>query len=104
MSDVIAAELAGDVHGTPVVLLAGDIDLAVVPRVRTCLEEARRRSPERIRIDVSGVSFVDSSGLGTLAQASLGDTVVELAGTSAMFRRLLDTVGLTELFVLIDPR
>jgi anti-anti-sigma factor len=104
MSDVIAAEMAADVAGAPCVVLAGDIDLAVVPRVRRCLEEARRRSPGRIRIDVSRVAFVDSSGLGTLAQASLGEAVVELSGTSAMFRRLLDTVGLTELFVLVDPR
>ena len=104
MSDVMAAELADDAAGTPCVVLAGDIDLAVVPKVRGCLQEAVRRSPERIRVDVSRVSFVDSSGLGVLAQAALGSAVVELAGTSAMFRRLLDTVGLTELFVLVDPR
>ena len=55
-------------------------------------------------IDVSGVSFIDSSGLRTLvlAQQHLGERKLIVRGPDATFKRLLGITGLDEVFEITD--
>lgn len=58
-------------------------------------------------LDVSGVSFVDSSGLGGLVQVSnyaeSRGVALYLSGASPRIRALLDLSGLASLLPVLDP-
>jgi len=57
-----------DVDGTTVVLLSGDVDLQHSPRLRkTLMELMFDRRP--VVIDMSAVSYIDSSGIASLVEA-----------------------------------
>ena len=45
------------------VTISGEIDVSSAPAVRTALVE---RTGERVTVDLSGIEFVDSSGLRVL--------------------------------------
>jgi anti-anti-sigma factor len=54
---------------------------------------------------VSGVTFIDSSGLRTLvlAQQHLGDErKLKVRGPDATFKRLLSITGLDEVFEIVE--
>lgn len=52
-----------------VIALAGELDLPVAPLVREALARALREPGERLIIDLSGLTFIDSSGLYALLRA-----------------------------------
>jgi len=56
-------------HRPNVLLLEGDIDLHVSPAVRESLNAVIRKKPERIVIDLSRTTFIDSAGVAVLILA-----------------------------------
>jgi anti-sigma B factor antagonist len=52
-----------------VVALTGELDLSTAPQVERELEAAEERKPERLVIDLRGVSFLDSTGLRVVLSA-----------------------------------
>lgn len=66
LDDVSAAR---DVVGIPVVRVVGEVDVASVPRLDRELESLAADGKNRIVVDLSGVSFIDSTGLGILVKA-----------------------------------
>lgn len=52
-----------------VVTVAGEVDLATAPDLRTSLETLLDDGVTEIVVDLVEVSFMDSTGLGTLARA-----------------------------------
>lgn len=55
--------------GAAVVKLAGEIDMGHSPAVHQALVEVLERRPARLVIDLSDVSYMDSSGVGILVDA-----------------------------------
>lgn len=55
-----------------VIALAGELDLPVVPLIRGALARALREPGERLIIDLSALTFIDSSGLYVLLHADKG--------------------------------
>jgi anti-sigma B factor antagonist len=55
--------------GRIVVRLAGELDLYNAHEVRDKLLECCAESPERLVVDLSGVTFIDSTALGVLIEA-----------------------------------
>jgi anti-sigma B factor antagonist len=51
------------------VVLAGEIDLHESPQVREKLGPILAEKPQRILIDLSGVAYIDSSGIAVLIDA-----------------------------------
>lgn len=49
--------------------LEGEIDLHVSPRISLLLNEMIARKPERLVVDLSKVTYLDSSGLAVLIEA-----------------------------------
>jgi anti-anti-sigma factor len=92
--------------GTCVVSVEGDFDLAVVDefleRVLACLDRA-----DLIELDLQGVSFIDSSGLGALVrvrkEATNRGKAVALVNVSAATHRLLEITGLHSAFDIRPP-
>ena len=46
--------------------LEGEIDLHASPRLERALNSMIRKRPDRVIVDMSGVTFIDSSGLAVL--------------------------------------
>ncbi len=90
--------------GTAVVSLSGEIDLATAPAVRAELEHVLQQGGDELRVDMSGVEFVDSTGLGVLvwaweqARAQRMDYLV--VDPSAMATRVLEQSGLSRIFTV----
>ncbi len=55
--------------GSALVTVRGDFDLQVAERVTNELIEVESRGPELLVIDLSDLSFLDSSGMGVIAAA-----------------------------------
>lgn len=99
---------AFDVHvvaqdGHPVVVLQGEIDLAAADRLDAAITEAIAAGP-RITVDLSGTSFMDSTGVNALIDAHhrLGQVpeAVVLRDPSPTVRRVLAVAGIEDLFTV----
>jgi anti-anti-sigma factor len=56
-------------HLSNILPLEGDIDLHVSPAIRESLNAVIRNKPERIVIDLSRVTYIDSAGIAALILA-----------------------------------
>jgi anti-anti-sigma factor len=57
-----------DDDGRSVLTLAGDLDLAAVPQVRDEAEQRISAGCPVLCLDLAGITFLDSSGLGVLVE------------------------------------
>jgi anti-sigma B factor antagonist len=84
--------------GTTLVTIVGAIDLTTAPDLRQAMHCAVDGGASRIVVDLRGVEFCDSIGLGTFAYAHNHCTAsggsLHLASPSPFLARLLHTVGL----------
>jgi anti-sigma B factor antagonist len=99
--DVSSAE--GDV---PVVALRGELDFDEAPSFGRVLEELRADGEREVVVDLSDLTFIDSSGISVLvgaARASAAEqgTLVVAAPTPHV-QRVFDIVNLSELLA-IEP-
>src|SRR4051794_33684058 len=82
----VVAEDAGDAL---VLSLSGELDLVSEPILASALEHAESRPA--VRIDLSGLAFMDSTGLRALLSAAREVTGLELVGPlQPPVRRLLE--------------
>jgi anti-sigma B factor antagonist len=56
-------------NGTAVVTVTGELDLYTAPQLQETLDAAIAGTPHELVVDLSDVSFVDSSGLSVLIRA-----------------------------------
>jgi anti-sigma B factor antagonist len=86
-----------------VLSLAGELDLFTAPALREALRTTIGRSPERLVVDLGGVTFIDSTALGLLveARAQLGNgKALTLAAPGLEVRRALEVSGLDRHFAV----
>jgi anti-sigma B factor antagonist len=94
-------------HGEfAVVGLAGEVDVDNVSRVKRCLDEAVETCGPRLVVDLSALTFIDTTGLGVLVRllATLRDrngTMALVAPDGQVLRRLRRT-NLAPLFPIYD--
>lgn len=84
----------------PVIDIAGDIDLVSAPWLRECLLSFLPCGGHRLLVNLSGVRFVDCSGLRTLLAAEGAEVEgcsVRFIAPSRPVRRLAELTGLWEL-------
>ncbi|MEV5891068.1 STAS domain-containing protein [Nonomuraea fuscirosea] len=100
-------EMSRHQHGELVVVsLAGELDVDNVSRVRRCLDEAVRAHGPRLVVDLSALTFIDTTGLGVLVRqlAALRDrdgTMALVVPDGLVLRRLRRT-NLAPLFPIYD--
>jgi anti-sigma B factor antagonist len=51
------------------VAVSGEIDLSTADQLDAAIREAKKTETDRVIVDLSGLSFVDSTGLGVLLEA-----------------------------------
>ena len=79
--------------------LAGEIDVLTVTRLSNMVNEVLAdEPPSRMVLDMAGVTFCDSQGLGTLVvlsrKAQHAQAVLALANVGDFLLRVLDITGL----------
>lgn len=92
-------------NGRVIVRLAGEIDLYNADIVRKTLVESAERGPERLVIDLAGVSFIDSTALGVLIEARTrlpNRRAFLLAAPALETTRALEISGLDRHFEIHD--
>jgi anti-sigma B factor antagonist len=79
-------------------VLAGEIDVLTVVKLSALVNEELADPPGRIVLDMAGVTFCDSQGLGTLVvlsrKAQHARSVLSLANVGDFLMRVLDITGL----------
>ena len=90
------------------VVAKGELDLSATPRLSTVLAMASASPGGRLVLDLSDVTFIDSTALGTIlkAAAQLEETRTSLAVVvpEGPVRRLLEMTNLTQRFRLFATR
>ena len=84
--------------------LEGEIDLHVSPRVAASLGAMIDQKPERLVVDLSAVSYIDSSGLAVLIEGmqnveAYGGKFV-LAGLQDKVRPIFEMARLDQVFII----
>ena len=88
-----------------VIELAGDIDVETARTLRAHIVERFSGPASRVVVDLSGVDFMDSSGLGALVsgwQLNREEGAFRVAGANSIVRRVLSITGMEEVFALYD--
>jgi anti-sigma B factor antagonist len=92
--------------GFAVLAVSGEVDVATVPRLREQLHGLVAQGSNQIIVDLDGVDFLDSTGLGVLVGAlkwvrsNNGD--LHLICTQPRIRKVFEVTGLTKVFSLYD--
>ena len=89
-------------NGVTVVAPTGRLDVAGAPALKDAISEALKNGTPRVVLDMEGVSFVDSTGLGSVIAAlkqirsSQGD--LRLAAPNQQVRVVLELTTLDRVF------
>jgi anti-sigma B factor antagonist len=80
------------------VTLTGEIDMSTVGRLSAAVGDLLNPAPPRVVLDLAGVTFCDSQGLGTLVvlsrKVALAGSVLVLVNVGQFLLRVLDITGL----------
>ena len=98
----------GSEAGHYVIAARGEIDLFTAPELKKGLTDAIEGGQHRIAIDLSEVSFLDSSGVHLLlrTRAVLGreDRALVIICPPGPARRIFEVAGIADLFALFESR
>lgn len=83
-----------DASGSPVIAVSGELDFWTLDEFDAALKSALERFPTRITLDLSGLRFIDSSGIGVLAAAMGSGIPIRLRRPTPAVRRVLEFTGL----------
>ena len=92
--------------GAHLVRVLGDVDLETSPKLWTQLQE-QLRVGSKVVVELSGVTYIDSSGVAVLIQglkhAQKRGVGYTLRAPSARVRSVLELAQLSRLFEIEDP-
>jgi anti-sigma B factor antagonist len=97
----------GEQPDSPQLVLSGEIDIATVSDLRAAGERAVEAlgADLGLEVDLTGVTFIDSSGLGALVAirnaAEAAGHPIALVITSPAILRLFELTGLHESFTIL---
>jgi anti-sigma B factor antagonist len=95
-----------EVEGTTIVVVGGEIDVYTAPKLRDKITELVAEGVYSIIIDMEGVEFLDSTGLGVLVgglkKVRAHDGSLELICTQDRLLKIFRITGLAKVFVIHD--
>ncbi len=83
-----------DPDGAVVLHIAGELDLSSVDSVRVIADRAIDRGTRHVVFDLSGLEFMDSSGIALLLTVAERVDSVTIREPSAIVRRVIEVSGL----------
>jgi anti-anti-sigma factor len=78
----------------PVVKLAGELDLSNIGVLRTTVDSVLSERPAQLAFELSGLDFMDSSGIAFLLRTNSAVGPIKLLRPSPVVRRIIETTGL----------
>ncbi len=95
-----------DDSGSPTVVVEGEVDVATAPSLRDELYRLIEGGASRVVVDLSGMDFIDSTGLGVfvgaLKRARERGGGIELRGLKPSARKVFEITGLDSAFTIAD--
>ena len=95
-----------DVDGKTIVAVGGEIDVYTAPKLRDKITELVAAGVYDIVIDMEGVEFLDSTGLGVLVgglkKVRAHDGSLELICSQERLLKIFRITGLAKVFVIHD--
>jgi anti-sigma B factor antagonist len=91
-------------EAAPVVAVEGELDLATAPQLRDSLVALSEQGQTHIVLDLTGLQFIDSTGLSVLvmahnrARAESGSILIRNPSQSVL--RILEITGLVSVFTI----
>ena len=89
------------------VRVRGDVDLATSPRLRSAFVDLHQRGCHHLEVDLGGVEFLDSTGIGVLIgalrRARQAGGELHLLALSPELDRLFALLGLGAVFGIAPP-
>ena len=89
-----------------IVTVAGEVDVYTAPQLRSALEERLAAGQNKIVVDLQGVAFIDSTGLGVLVGQLKAlrkvDGSLRIVCSDERILRLLAITGLDQILPLHD--
>ena len=86
--------------------VSGEIDMNTSPKLRDILKTAVSQKMKRVTIDLSGVTYMDSSGIATLVEMLQTMTSVKgqlvLKGMQPQVKAIFEIAHLTEVFEIVE--
>jgi anti-sigma B factor antagonist len=93
MDDAVTLDIGSSLDdGRAVVVLRGELDLATRAPLADELQSLVAAGATSVVVDLAGVTFLDSTGLGTLLEARRLGADLSLRNPQGRVRRLLDLV------------
>ena len=93
-------------EGWTVLSATGEIDVAAAPDLREQLVDLIEAGHDQLVVDLEGVDFIDSTGLGVLVgavrRARAADGDVRLVCTNSRLLKVFDVTGLDEVFTIAE--
>ena len=93
-------------NGFSVLAVSGEVDVATVPRLREQLHGLVAQGSNKIIVNLDGVDFLDSTGLGVLVGAlkrvRTHDGELALVCTQPRILKVFEITGLTKVFAIYD--
>jgi anti-sigma B factor antagonist len=104
-TDTLSIDITATADGSvQLFALAGSLDLATSPSLRSALLTAAEGEKHEIVVDLRQLEFLDSTGLGALIgahkRASEHDGSVRLVASEGQILRLLRITGLLDVFAV----
>jgi anti-anti-sigma factor len=93
-------EEVSDASGVLVLKLTGELDLSNVGSFRAAIDATYGHGLDRIVFDLSGLKFMDSSGLAMFIAIAERVETVELRNPQPIIRRIIELTGLSDVLVL----
>jgi anti-anti-sigma factor len=101
MAEPNALDISIDLTGRdPVIVLTGYVDQSTTQGLRDALTDLIDHDHDRVTVDVAGVTFMDSSGIGALASAYKRGAHVTIRHPSPTVMRELVMCGLDRLVAI----
>jgi anti-anti-sigma factor len=95
-----AIELSEGEAGHMTARISGELDIVSAGHLRAQVDELLARSPTRLDLDLSGLAFMDSSGLALLLRLTNRLGPLRVFGANLLIRRVIEATGLTGILQL----
>jgi anti-anti-sigma factor len=93
---VVTVDVATDGAGTPIVTIAGELDVGNVDAVDTAVAPVLLTRPARLIVDVRGLRFADSSAIALWLRWAASVDEFELRDPQPLLRKVIKMMGLAE--------
>jgi anti-sigma B factor antagonist len=95
-------------NGVVTVSIQGDIDMGSSTQVRDYLVPLFKKNQKAVVIDLSGVNYIDSSGIATLVEglqwSHSSKNIFRLTGLTPTVRDVFDIARLSTVFEIFDSK